>query len=148
HRTALLAPYEKPGYAYEGPLYKFTLWTIVSALSSVPLGIARAAIDELLELAGRKTPSYTAKPLRDRSTVHALIGKAEAMLGAARAYLYEALQEVWDGAVLGRIIDMPGKMKLQLAATYAAVSCAKAVDLVHAAVGQAGIRDEYRFHRH
>lgn len=148
HRTALLAPYENPGSAYQGPLYKFTLWTVVSALSSVPLGIARAAIDELLDLASRKTPSYTVKPLRDRGTVQAQIGEAEATLGAARAYLYEAVQEVWEGAVLGRIIDMPGKMKLQLAATHAAISCARAVDLVHAAAGTAGIRDEYRFHRH
>jgi alkylation response protein AidB-like acyl-CoA dehydrogenase len=53
HRTALLAPYEKPGSAYQGPLYKFTLWTVVAALASVPLGIARAAIDELLDLASR-----------------------------------------------------------------------------------------------
>ncbi len=148
HRTALLAPYEKPGAAYRGPLYKFTLWTVVSALSSIPLGIARAAIDELLDLASRKTPSYTVKQLRDRSTVQAMIGEAEATLGAARAYLYEALQEVWNSAVLGRIIDMPGKMKLQLAATHAAVTCAKVVDLVHEAAGTAGIRDEYRFHRH
>jgi indole-3-acetate monooxygenase len=148
HRTALLAPYEKPGSAYKGPLYKFTLWTLVSALSSVALGIARAAINELLDLASRKTPSYTVKPLRDRSTVQERIGEAEATLGAARAYLYEALQEVWEGAVLGRIIDMPGKMKLQLAATHAAISCAKVVDLVHAAAGTAGIRDEYRFNRH
>jgi indole-3-acetate monooxygenase len=148
HRTALLAPYEKPGAAYTGPLYKFTVWTTVSALSSVALGIARAAIDELLELASRKTPSYTVKPLKDRATVHAIIGEAEATLGAARAYLYEALQEVWDGAVLGRMIDMRGKMKLQLAATHAAMSGAKVVDLVHEAAGTAGIRDEYRFHRH
>ena len=148
HRTAPLAPYEKPGSAYQGPLYKFTLWTVVSALSSVPLGIARAAIDELLELAARKSPSYTFRSLRDRSTVQALIGEAEATLGAARAYLYEALQEVWEGAVAGRLIDMPGKMKLQLAATHAAVSCARVVDIVHSAVGTAGIRDEYRFQRH
>ena len=32
--TALLAPYEKPGSAYTGPLYKFTAWTAISVLAT------------------------------------------------------------------------------------------------------------------
>jgi alkylation response protein AidB-like acyl-CoA dehydrogenase len=147
-RTALLAPYERPGSAYQGPLYKFTVWTAISCLATVPLGIARAAIDDLLELAGRKTPAYLATPLRDRVTVQAAVGEAEATLGAGRAYLYEALREVWDKALEGHPIDMPGKMKLQLAASYAAAASAEAVDLVHTAAGTTGIREENRFQRH
>ena len=147
-RTALLAPYEKPGGGYQGPLYKFTVWTAITVLAPPPLGIARAAIDDLLDLAGRKTPSYLATPLRDRITVQAAIGEAEATLGAGRAYLYEALREVWDKALEGRLIDMPGKMKLQLAATYAIAAAVRVVDLVHKVVGTTGIRDEHRFQRY
>jgi indole-3-acetate monooxygenase len=145
--TALLAPYEKPGTAYQGPLYKFTIWAAITVLACVPLGIARAAIDDLLELAARKAPSYTSTSLRDRTTVQSALGQAEATLGAARAYLYEALREVWEKALQGQLIDMPGKMKLQLAATHAAATAAKAVDLVHAVVGTTGIRDDHRFQR-
>ena len=64
--TALLASYEKPGSAYAGPLYKFTIWTSISVLAAPALGIARAAIEDLLDLAARKTPAYLAMPLRDR----------------------------------------------------------------------------------
>ena len=148
HRAALLIPLDKPGSAYQGPLYKLTAWAAIAVLATVPLGIARAAIDDLLELAGRKAPSYLATPLRDRVNIQALVGEAEATLGAGRAYLYEALREVWDKALLGHVIDMPGKMKLQLAATYAAAAAAKVVDLVHTAAGTTGIRDEHRFQRH
>jgi alkylation response protein AidB-like acyl-CoA dehydrogenase len=148
HRTAILAPYEKPGAAYGGPLYKLTLWTTVSALSVVALGIARAAVNDLLELAGRKSPAYTMKSLRDRETVQAVVGEAEATLGAARAYLYEAAREAYQLALDGHKIDMPRKMKLQLASTHAAAAGAKVVDLVHSAVGTTGIREEYRFQRH
>ena len=148
HRAALLVPLDKPGSAYQGPLYKLTAWAAIAILATVPLGIARAAIDDLLELAGRKAPSYLATPLKDRSNIQALIGEAEAVLGAGRAYLYEALREVWDKALQGYVIDMPGKMKLQLAATYAAAAAAKVVDLVHTAAGTTGIRDEHRFQRH
>jgi indole-3-acetate monooxygenase len=147
-RTALLAPYDKPGNAYRGPLYKFTVWTAICVIATVPLGIARAALDELLELASRKTPSYLTTPLRDRITVHGMVGQADAMLGAARAYLYESLREVWDKALGGQLIDMPGKMKMQQAATHAVAASAKVVDLVQTVVGTTGMREEHQFQRH
>ncbi len=146
--TAVLAPYGTPGSAYEGPLYKFTIWTSISVLAPPALGIARAAIDDLLELATRKTPAYLATPLRDRASVQAAIGETEATLGAGRAYLYEALREIWEKALGGHLIDMPGKLKLQLAATYAVAAAVRVVDLVHKAVGATGIRDEHRFQRY
>jgi alkylation response protein AidB-like acyl-CoA dehydrogenase len=147
-RTALFVPLEKPGPAYQGPLYRMSVSPVVSALATVALGIGRAAVDDLIALAGRKTPSYTAKPLRERDTIHAMLGEAEATLGAARAFLYEALEEAWEAAVAGKRIDMPGKMKLQLGATHAAQAAARTVDLVHAAAGTSGIREEHRFQRH
>jgi alkylation response protein AidB-like acyl-CoA dehydrogenase len=146
--TTLLVPLDKPGAAYQGPLYRFTAWAAVAALSTVATGTARAAIDDLVELARKKSPAYTAKPLKDRSIVQAQIGRAEAALGAARAYLYQALQETWDEAVKGNLIDMPHKTKLQLAATHAVSAAAEAVNLVHAAAGTTGIREEHRFERY
>src|SRR6516162_497457 len=147
-RTTLLAPYDKPGNAYQGPLYKFTVWTAICVLVTVPLGIAWAALDELLELARRKTPSYLTTPLRERATVHGVVGEADATLGAARAYLYEALREVWDRALEGHLIHMPGKMKMQQAATFAMAAAAKVVDLVQAIAGTTGVREEHQLQRH
>jgi alkylation response protein AidB-like acyl-CoA dehydrogenase len=146
--TAVLAPLENPGSAYQGPLYRFSIWSAVAAIAPVATGIARAAIDDLLALAGGKTPSYTAKALRDRGVVQSQIAQAEARLGAARAYLYQSLEEAWDEAVQGRRIDMPHKLRVQLAATHAVHAAAEAVDLVHAAAGTTAIRDEHRFQRH
>jgi alkylation response protein AidB-like acyl-CoA dehydrogenase len=131
-----------------GPLYRFTAWAAVAALSTVATGIARAAIDDLIELAATKSPSYTAKPLKDRGIVQAQIGRAEGALGAARAFLYQSLRETWNEAEKGRTIDMPHKTRLQLAATQAVTAAAEAVDLVQAAAGTTGIREERRFERH
>jgi alkylation response protein AidB-like acyl-CoA dehydrogenase len=146
--TALLVPLDSPGSAYRGPLYRFTAWAAVAALSTVATGIARAAIDDLIELAATKSPSYTAKPLKDRGIVQAQIGRAEGALGAARAFLYQSLRETWNEAEKGRTIDMPHKTRLQLAATQAVTAAAEAVDLVQAAAGTTGIREERRFERH
>jgi alkylation response protein AidB-like acyl-CoA dehydrogenase len=147
-RTAPLVPLEKPGTAYRGPLYRFTVWASVAALAPIATGIARAMIDELLDLANTKTPSYSVNTLRDRSVVQSQVAQAEAKLGGARAYLYETLQQVWDGAIQGQTITPQQKVRVQLAATHAVVSSAEAVDLMHAASGASGIRNERRFQRH
>lgn len=148
HRTAPLVPLQRPGAAYDGPLYRFTIWASVAALAPIATGIARAMIDELVHTARTKTPSYTTKTLRERSVVQSQIAQAEARLGAARAYLYEVLQQVWDRAVEGETITLQQKVKVQLAATHAVAAAAEAVDLVHAASGTSGIRNTHQFQRH
>jgi alkylation response protein AidB-like acyl-CoA dehydrogenase len=146
--TAVLAPYERPGSAYQGPLYKLTVWPAIAVLAPVALGIARAALDELVALATTKTPSYLATRLAERISVQAVVGEAEARLGSVRAYLYEALREPCDKALEGHLIDMAGKMKLQLAATHAVVETARIVDLVHSVAGTTAIREQHTLQRH
>lgn len=133
HRAGpLVAPESRPSMTkdFEGPLYRCTVWPAVAALPSIALGVARAAIDELVALATKKTPAYTAPPLSQRSVVQSQAAHAEAKLGAARAYLYEALREVFENAVAGKLIGMQHKIKVQLAAIHAAIAAADAVDLV------------------
>jgi alkylation response protein AidB-like acyl-CoA dehydrogenase len=147
-RAAPLVPRQGAGSAYQGPLYRFSIWASIASMAPVATGIARAALDELRELATKKTPAYGAKTLADRGVVQSQVAEAEARLGAARAYLYETLEETWDRAVEGRMIDMSHKIEVQLATTHAIVASAEVVDLVHAAAGASGIRDQYRFQRH
>jgi alkylation response protein AidB-like acyl-CoA dehydrogenase len=145
--TAPLAPLEKAGSAYQGPLYRLTIWPLVAALAAPSLGIARAAIDALIDLATKKTPAYTQKTLRDRSVVQAQVAEAEALLGASRADLHQAVGDAWQTAVGGSRPSLQQKMQIQLASTHAVLQCARAVDLVHAAAGATAFRDE-AFHRH
>ena len=146
--TAPLVPLEQPGQAYQGPLYRLTIWPSVALLAPPALGVARAAIDDLLELARAKTPSYMGATLRARQVVQRQVAEAEATLGAGRAYLYETFQENWDAAVQGAEITLERKLTMQLATTHANLAAAKVVDLVHAAAGTSAIRNEYRFQRY
>jgi hypothetical protein len=134
--------------AYSGPLYRLTVWPAVATVAPPALGIARAAIDELIELATKKIPAYTVKSLRDRSVVQSQLGQAEAKLGAARAYLHDVFDRAYAEAVNGKSITMEFKCKAQLASTHAILAAAEAVDLVHAAVGVSGIRREYHFEKY
>jgi alkylation response protein AidB-like acyl-CoA dehydrogenase len=147
-RAAPLTPLEKPAKGFEGPLYRYTIWPGVAAVAAVPLGIARAALDEVIALAQGKIPAYTGSKLRERPVAQSQVAQAEALLGAARAYLYESLRDVWDGAVRGERITPTQKVKIQLAASHAVVASAQAVDLVHAAAGTSGIRNEHRLQQH
>jgi alkylation response protein AidB-like acyl-CoA dehydrogenase len=115
----------------------------------VGLGIARAAIDESLEIIRTKTPAHFQTQPGQRSTVQAHLGRAEATLSAARAYFYDSLRKAWTIAESGQSIGIEERKHLQLAASYAAESAAQAVDYVHAAVGSTGVLEsQHAFARH
>lgn len=83
-------------------IYNLPLATVFnSALTSAPLGVARACIDALTGFADSKIPVGSPQVLRDTPTVQGLIGRAEAMLRAARAFLLEATQTFWDAVETG-----------------------------------------------
>ena len=146
--TAPMVPLAKPGTAYQGPLYRLTIWVPIALLAPPALGIARAAIDDLIALARMKTPSYTGSSLGQRQVVQRQVAEAEATLGAGRAYLYDTFQEAWETALQGVEITLEQKLKMQLATSHAVVCAAKAVELVHAAAGTSSIRNEYKFQKY
>jgi alkylation response protein AidB-like acyl-CoA dehydrogenase len=148
HRTAPMAPLERWTQAYTGTLYRLSMWPVIALLALPPLGTARAAIDDLLELARAKTPSYTQASLAHRQVVQRQVAEAEATLGAGRAYLYETFRDIWEMAVAGGEIDLAQKLRIQLATTHAVCAAAQAIDLVHAAAGTSAIRNEYRFQQY
>src|SRR5437867_8793599 len=70
----------------------------------VGLGVARAAIDEFVELAQVKIPRSSSELLRDRALVQARIGEAEAMLRSGRAFLFDTVQQMWDTVLAGDFV--------------------------------------------
>lgn len=117
----------------DGTLFKMPPTFFNAAIAAVPLGIARAAIDALVDMATTKVPSRfgSRKPLRERAGTHVAIAQAEALLGSARAYFYQALEEVWETVKAGDSASMEQRAKLRLATCHAAIACAQAVDLAY-----------------
>ena len=60
------------------------------------LGTARSCLATFVELATTKTPRAMEALLRDQSMVQNDVGHAEADLRSGRAYLAEAVGEIWD----------------------------------------------------
>ena len=78
-----------------GPLYKLTTNMVFSmGFGATSLGLARATLDAATDLARGKTPQGL-KAMKENNAVQGLIGRTEASLRAARAYLYSTAGEVW-----------------------------------------------------
>lgn len=111
-----------------GPLYAFPVFGLLAlGIAAVALGNARAAIDDLVELAGGKRPQGSRRTLAERSTAQATLAVAEASFRSARAFLYESVAEAWDMARQTGDVDLRLRASLRLAATHAARTAAEVV---------------------
>ena len=105
----------------------------------VGLGVARAAIDEFVELAQVKIPRSSSEFLRDRAIVQAKIGEAEAVLRSGRALLFDVVEDMWETVLAARPITERQRADLRLAMTHAAQSAGTATHMVCAAAGTTSI---------
>jgi len=118
-----------------GPLYAFPQQTLYSVgIASVALGIARGMLDAFVELALRKTPRGTGR-LADNAVIQAEVARAEARLGAARAYLLDTVSEIYRRAGPTTPIDVMDRARARLAGSYAISSAVAVADYTYKAAG-------------
>ncbi len=139
----------QPGVpAWPGPLYRLS-WPILASVhfSSVATGIARQAIDCLVDLAQHKKAtlerlvSYSQELIRERVQVQEAVARAEALLESARAYRAAMVADVWATAVAGEPVSLSQRARLRLTAINAAACARQAVDLMFEVSGTTGIAD-------
>ena len=125
-----------------GPLYAFPYMFIAKGPAPA-LGIARRAIDTLIETAaGKPARRYTVgegveapKVLRDDVYVQDAVGRAETLLTSAPAHVYDVVDDLWASLVEGR---QPTERQLALFTTLypqAVAVCVEAVQLIYKAAG-------------
>lgn len=101
----------------KGPLYQIPTNTIYSmGFAATSLGVARAQFDAVVELSRKKTPQGLTA-MKENSAVQAQIGRTEARLRRARAYLFATAAEVWEDLVAGNPLTEAHRIALRLAAT-------------------------------
>ena len=124
----------------EGPLYAFPVFGLLAlSIASVGLGIARAAIDDLVELATAKVPAGSRRTLAQRSDAQAAVAAAEAQVRSARALVDDAVGEAWDAARASGEVTTELKAGLRLAASHAMRSSRDAVDSMYELGGGSAI---------
>ncbi|MDT5068034.1 MAG: indole-3-acetate monooxygenase [Mycobacterium sp.] len=124
HRTISLLD----GPLVDAPLYRFPLFGYFAlSIAAAALGNARGAIDDLLDLAGRKVAVGARRTLAERPMTQASVGQAEAALRAARAFYYQAIDEAWHAAESDAPVSVELRTGLRLAATHAVRTSAEVV---------------------
>jgi alkylation response protein AidB-like acyl-CoA dehydrogenase len=105
----------------------------------VGLGVARAAIDEFVELAQTKIPRSSSELLRERAIVQAQVGEAEAVLRSGRSFLFDVVGEMWETVLAKEFVSERQRSDLRMAMTHAAQCAARATHMVCVAAGTTSI---------
>jgi alkylation response protein AidB-like acyl-CoA dehydrogenase len=132
---------------HPGPLALFPRSMFSMSIGAVALGIARGAIDAFIELAGVRKASGTNALLRERQEVQAAVAQAEALTGAARAYMLQTSGDVWRECLAGDPPSLETRLRLRAASVVVPQMSAQAVDLIWKAAGAASIREAHVIER-
>ncbi len=119
-----------------GTLYRFPPFNRLAYNKvGVATGIARAAIDHFKQLATEKLPRGSRKLLRDKVSVQLAVAEAETQLRSARAFVLDAVGEVWRATEEGRETTAEQRALVHLACSNACTASILAVEIVHTAAG-------------
>lgn len=116
------------------------------ALTAVPLGIARAATQELKALARSKPPAPPRPGMADQPFVQYAVAKAEAMTEAARLAVRDAFARMWE-EVNAQAASLESRARLRRASVHAVETSIEAVGLCYRAAGGAALFEERSFER-
>lgn len=109
--------------------------------AAVAVGLARSAVAEFSEVAAVKTSTTGGSgKLIDKDRVNEGVGRACALVDAARATTAAAVTAAWAEAAGGAASER-ALVTLSLAATLATDLCVQAVDIVHSLAGSTAVQE-------
>lgn len=124
----------------EGALYRYPVLSLATqVLSVVALGVARASLNEIYAIAHRQQSVTGAPCLAERPQAQMQIARCEADLRSARAWFYDAIDDVWQCILTG---DEPASEQinaLRLSSTHVTRVAAEVTRQVLALNGMGGI---------
>lgn len=130
------------GAKVEAPLAHLpNMALLASGLAAASLGIAKRAIEELEDLAGRKRPMDSAKTLAEHVPAQLALARATAAHRSARAFLLEALHDAFETVSAGDRVTIDQRSAIRLAASNASEASVTAVDLCHRSGGGTAVYD-------
>lgn len=131
------------------PLTTFPVFGLLAiGVAAVSVGIGQAAVRDLVAIAGSKKPVPGARPISQRETVQAEVGRGRAALEASLATLCAAADAVYARTTKGEPVRLEDKLLLRRAATFAAHTSAEVVTSMHKAGGGGAIYNASPLGRH
>lgn len=112
---------------------------VIPGLGAMALGVARTAIETLIEIAVEKTPQRTTQTLRENHGAQVRVSQAESLVRSARLFLLDSLEELWSVLITEGEARMEARAHVRLAASHAVSSAVRAVDLLYIAAGASAL---------
>lgn len=132
---------------HDAPIFSLpTTWFGV-ALSLVPSGAARAALDALIDLAAGKTSLLTRSKLKERPGTQYDIAKCQALIESSQTQVFAATARLWEGVRNGREIPMSERAAVRRATVHAAEVAADVVGIVYRNAGATALLESQDFER-
>ena len=123
----------------EGPIYLIPKSLLFcSGFATTALGVARGALNAVIELSSAKTPQEQDLLMKQPFTQRE-IGQAEAIWRSANAYLRDSSEAVWESAVNDRVIPVETRINLRLSSTHAIREAVKVADMAYSLSGATAI---------
>lgn len=136
-----------PGLIDE-PLFRYpSLAYQAEVHAAVNVGLARAALDIVTDMAGGAKIMPGAPRLGDRAYYRIKLGLCEAKWRSARMFFYDTCMEAWDCVLAGDPVSEQLDTLLRLSATYAARTSAEVVQEAYQIAGMSAIQSTHRLQR-
>lgn len=134
-------------YAAE-PLYRMPLFGLLALpIGAIALGMARACIDEVINVARSKVPQDSRRTLGQRPAMHSAVAVADTEVRAARALLYATINAAWERAQRG-LSDLGLRRDLRTATTHAMQTSLRVIQSMNNAVGGTAVFEASPLQRH
>jgi alkylation response protein AidB-like acyl-CoA dehydrogenase len=128
------------GPCQPGPLYGAPLQLLPMLHGAFAVGVAEGALSELVELANTGRQQLRAPaPMRDSEIFQDQLGRAEAEIRAARAFLEAQAVSHWRHAVAGSLNDEAMLAQGTQTAIWLVTTCVRAVDACFVLAGGAAV---------
>jgi alkylation response protein AidB-like acyl-CoA dehydrogenase len=125
-----------------GPLYQSIQQVLPLLHGSVSVGIAEGALAELVALANSgRQQLRAAVPMRDSEIFQFELGRVEAEVRAARAFLEVQAASHWRHALAGTLKDEALAVEATQTAIWLATTCVRAADACFALGGGSALYD-------
>lgn len=137
----------KSAYAPE-PLYRMPLFGLLALpIGAIALGMARACIDEVIDVARSKVPQGSRRTLGQRPALHSAVAVADTEVRAARNLLYASIDATWERAQHG-LSDLELRRDLRTATTHAMQTSLRVTQSMNSAVGGTAVFEASPLQRH
>ncbi len=130
------------------PLYRMPLFGLLALpIGAIALGMARACVDEVVDVAQSKVPQGSRRTLGQRPALHSAVAVADTEVRAARGLLYATIDAAWERAQHG-LSDLELRRDLRTATTHAMQTSLRVIQSMNAAVGGSAVFEASPLQRH